>query len=76
MNGTNLLGGGPAGGNPGPAWHVMGAGDLDGDGKADILWQSDSGQATAWLMSGTNLISSANLGTNPGTTWHVVAASG
>ena len=30
--------------NVGPAWHVAEAADFNGDGKADILWQHDSGR--------------------------------
>ena len=30
------------------------AGDFNGDGKADILWQNDSGMPAIWLMDGTN----------------------
>ena len=40
------------GGNPGPTWHVKAAADFNGDGKADILWQNDNGQAAIWLMNG------------------------
>jgi hypothetical protein len=37
-----------------PSWKVVGAGDLDGDGWADIVWQNISdGRVAAWLMSGT-----------------------
>ena len=43
MDGTNVTGGGRSGRNPGPSWHVKGAGDFNGDGKADILWQNDNG---------------------------------
>ena len=51
--------------NPGPAWHVIGAGDFNGDGKADILWQNDNGTAAIWLMDGTNSLGGA-VGSNPG----------
>lgn len=30
-------------------WHVAGIGDENGDGLADILWRSDSGQISDWL---------------------------
>jgi len=28
-------------------------GDLDGDGRADILWRDASGNDAVWLMNGT-----------------------
>ena len=31
MNGTNVIGGGTVGSNPGPSWHVIDAGDFNGD---------------------------------------------
>jgi len=34
--------------NPGPAWHVVGLRDMDGDLKADILFQNDNGAAAVW----------------------------
>jgi hypothetical protein len=54
------------------AWHVIGAGDFNGDSKSDILWQSDSGQAGVWLMDGLNVVASGAVGENPGPSWHVI----
>ena len=34
--------------NPGPAWHIVGLRDTDGDFKADILFQNDNGAAAVW----------------------------
>ena len=41
------------GANQEPSWHIVGAADYNGDGKSDILWQNDNGQASIWLMNGT-----------------------
>jgi glucose/arabinose dehydrogenase len=39
-------------------------GDLNGDGKSDLLVQSASGTTTAWLMNGTAITSATSLLTN------------
>ena len=36
---------------PGTFWHVVGAGDFNGDGVSDILWRHDDGTVTDWLGS-------------------------
>jgi hypothetical protein len=36
-------------------------GDLNGDGKSDILWQHTDGSSAVWLMNGLNLIAGADL---------------
>jgi hypothetical protein len=35
-----------------PAWQVVGTGDYDANGTADILWQHTSGMLKLWLMDG------------------------
>ena len=30
-------------------WHVVGTGDFNGDGRADILWRNDDGTIADWL---------------------------
>ena len=34
--------------NPGPAWHIVGLRNMDGDERADILFQNDNGAAAVW----------------------------
>jgi hypothetical protein len=73
MNGLNQIAQSNIGQDPGPSWHVVGVGDFNNDGKADIAWQNDNGQAGAWLMDGTNVLSEVVVGGNPGPDWHVIA---
>lgn len=48
--------------------------DFDGDGKADILWQQDTGQAALWLMNGLTLLNGNLAGGLPSAGWKVISS--
>ena len=59
------------GSNPGPQWHIEGAGDFNSNGKADILWQHDNGQAAVWFMDGFLVQETTLVGVSTGPDWQL-----
>jgi len=58
-----------------PSWHVKGMQDINGDGRADVVFQNDNGAVVVWEMGGTagTTVNAANLiNLNPGPAWHIV----
>ena len=55
-------------------WRIVAAGDLNGDGKADLIWwNSSTGMVFGMLMDGTTVSSSAVIWTEPDVTnWRIV----
>jgi FG-GAP-like repeat len=55
MHGTILLGAATLNYSPvDTRWKIRGVADVNGDGKADIIWQHDDGWLAVWLMNGFN----------------------
>jgi len=61
---------------PDPNWQIVGAGDVNGDGYADLVWQHQTdGWLAVWLMRGTDVIDTELLSVNRITDnhWHIRA---
>jgi hypothetical protein len=71
MNGAQVIAN-QAIGNPGPQWKVVALSDINGDGKADILWRdSGTGQVVTWEMNGFDVASFSVLATVDNT-WQTI----
>jgi hypothetical protein len=53
-----------------PGWNIVGSGDFNGDGFADLLWQNSSAPTQYWiyLLDGVNVIGQAGLAAASGYT--------
>lgn len=70
LDGASIASGGYLGALPGAT--PLGVGDLNGDGKRDILWRRSNGQIWGWLLDGTAAPVAARIGTSAiGTDWKV-----
>jgi hypothetical protein len=66
--------------NPGSvastAWRIVAVADMNGDGKADLIWQHTDGWLAIWFMDGATLVSDTLM--NPqqigGGKWKIVGA--
>ncbi len=59
---------------PRAEWKIVHTPDLDGDGRADILWwNSNTGQVYAMLMNGAVVTHAGFVFTEPNTAWRIVA---
>ena len=75
MDGARLIGGGYPNSQANLTWQVHAVGDLNGDGKTDIVWRNvgpgvDTGALFVWLMDGKTIIGATYL--DPiGTDWQI-----
>lgn len=61
--------------NPGQNWNVVGAADMNHDGRPDLIFQNSlTNDIYVWYMQGTTLIAGAYINPrNPGTGWKIAA---
>ena len=59
---------------PDTHWRIVGAGDINADGKADLIWHNKStGQVYAMLLNGTSVTGGAMIHTEPDPNWDIVS---
>jgi hypothetical protein len=71
MNGAQIL----QSGSPGQVainWSVVGTGDFNGEGDADILWRDWEGNIAVWMMNGLEIAGIGGLSMVP-SSWSVAS---
>src|SRR5262249_7318482 len=54
------------------AWQIAGVGDVDGDGRADLVWRhTQTGDVAGWLMHGATVVQSAVVASGVPLAWHI-----
>jgi hypothetical protein len=73
MNGSTVLTDPVINVDPNLNWRVVGTGDYNGDGRADILWRNaTNGLNRLWLMNTATITSSSRLVDVTDINWKIV----
>jgi FG-GAP-like repeat len=74
MNGTQILNPTSAlvANVPYPQWTIIGTGDFNGDGYADLLWRDNTGIVAIWEMNGTQILNPTSAVVVNAGSWSVV----
>jgi len=61
---------------PNTNWKIVATGDINGDGKTDLIWWNKStGQVYAMMLNGTTITGAGLIYNEPNTNWKIVAAA-
>ncbi len=60
-----------------PSWRVVGASDVNGDRRLDLIWHhATRGDVAVWFMAGRVVLDAVQVNESvPDTNWHIVAVS-
>lgn len=59
---------------PNLAWQIVAVGDLNGDGRADLIWwNNQTGQVYGMLMNGAAIVQQGMIYQEPNTAWQIAA---
>lgn len=61
-------------GSADPSWHIVDTFDLNGDGRADILWRNANGQVAVWTGNADASLSGAFVSEAIGNDWRIAGA--
>src|SRR5437016_14617461 len=55
------------------AWHIVGVGDVDGDGTGDLVWRhTQTGDVAVWLMNGAAATTGPIVASSVPLAWQIV----